>query len=208
MKGGKLIGVSVWVFLSAGLAVAAEQSLGDIARQFRQDRSKETRKAVKLYTNDNLPPPAPWEEVAPPVDTTKSAPKTEAESKPTGPVAQPAQPAAEQSDDKKKTQEYWQEKFKAARRKLADEESAQRLSQDELSLLQIQQARELDPDVQSQVAVKIQAKQADLAAIQARVDAAQKALEDLQKEFDASGAPAEWSQTEGKPSTENQPPSP
>jgi predicted nucleic acid-binding Zn-ribbon protein len=76
-----------------------------------------------------------------------------------------------------------------------------------LSLLQIQQARELDPEIQSQVAAKIQAKQADLTAIQARVEAAQKALDDLQKEFDASGAPAEWSQAE-KPSTENPPPSP
>lgn len=207
MKRGKLTLLSVLVLLAAGLAVAAEQSLGDMARQIRQERSKETRKTVKSYTNDNMPPPAPWEEVAPPADTTKSAPRTEAESKPTGPAAQPAQPAAEQSDNKKRTQEYWQDKFSTTRRELAEAESAQRLAQDELSLLQIQQARELDPEIQSQVAAKIQAKQADLTAIQARVDVAQKALDDLQKEFDASGAPAEWSQAE-KPSPENQPPSP
>ena len=102
-----------------------------------------------------------------------------------------------------KTKEYWQGKFSAARRKLADEKRALQLNQDELSLLQIQQARELNPDAQSELATKIQAKQADVAAAQARVDAAQKELDDLQKEFDDSGAPADWSQTEPPP-TEGQ----
>jgi len=207
MRTGKPMLVAVLVSLSVGAAVAAAQSLGDVARQFRQQQGKETRKAVKVYTNDNLPPPAPWEEVAPAVDTTKATPKPEAESKPGGPVTQPAEPAAEKSDDKKRTQEYWQEKFTTARREVASAESAQRLAQDELSLLQIQQAREIDPDVQSQVATKIQAKQAELTAIQAQLDAAQKVLDDLQKEFDASGAPAEWSQTE-KPAADNETPSP
>jgi hypothetical protein len=206
MKRGKLTLLSVLVLLAAGLAVAAEQSLGDMARQIRQGRSKETRKAVKSYTNDNMPPPAPWEEVSPSQEGAKATPKADAEPKEAAPASTPAGPTAE-TPESQRTKEYWQDKFSTTRRELADEESAQRLAQDELSLLQIQQARELDPEIQGQVAVKIQAKQADLTAIQARVDVAQKALDDLQREFDASGAPAEWGQAE-KPSPENQPPSP
>jgi hypothetical protein len=207
MKRGTVIVVSLLMLVSAGLAVAAEQSLGDIARQFKQERSKETRKAAKLYTNDNLPPPAPWEEVTPPQAAAKATPQAETRLNEPGVAPTPSAPAGEKPDNQR-TREYWQERFSAARRELAEVESSRRLAQDELSLLQIQQARELDPEIQSQLAGKIQAKQSEVAAIQARVEVAQKALDDLQKEFAASGAPTEWSETEEKPSSESQQPSP
>ena len=203
MNSRKLTQASLLMFLVAGGAVAAEQSLGEAAHQARQQREKETKKVVKVFTNDNLPAPAPWETVTPPPEIAKSTADSEAasetRSKPASSAAKATEPAADKSEDTKKTKAYWQDKFTAARSELASAESAQRLAQDELSLLHIQQARELDPDVQSQVATKIEAKQAELAAIQTRVDKARQALDDLQKEFDASGAPAEWNQTEPPP---------
>ena len=191
MNSRRLTLASLLIFVVAGGAVAAEQSLAEAARQAKQQREKETKKVVKVFTNDNLPPPAPWETVTPSPEVAKSTPKSEAE---------PETKAKEaDSADKKNSREYWQGKFTAARNEVASAESAQRLAQDELSLLQIQQAREIDPNVQSQVATKIEGKQAEIATLKTRVDKARQALDDLQKEFDASGAPADWGQTEPAP---------
>ena len=211
MNSRRLTLASLLLFLVAGGAVAAEQSLGEAARQARQQREKETKKVVKVFTNDNLPAPAPWETVTPPPEIAKSTAESEAasetKSRQAGSAAKATEPEAEKSEDKKKTEKYWQEAFTAARSELASAESAQRLAQDELSLLQIQQAREIDPDVQRQVATKIEAKHSEIAPIQTRVDKARQALDDLQKEFDASGDPAEWSPAEPPP-MDNEKPSP
>ena len=189
------------MLLVAGAAMAGEQSLAEAARRARQQREKEGQKAVKVYSNDNLPPPAPWETPTPSPVVAKATAESEAGAESKSKEAAPAasEPETEKSGDKKKTKDYWQEKFHATRSELASAESAQRLAQDELSLLQIQQAREIDPDVQSQVATKITAKQAELVELQTRVDKARQAFDDLQKAFEASEAPAEWSQPEPPP---------
>jgi hypothetical protein len=204
MRIGKLAYPLLAVLLIGVPAVAA-QSLGQVAQQARQQRAKTTTKPVKVYTNDNLPPPAPWEEPSPSTPAAKSTTKPEAESSPKETPSAAKTTAGEGSEPAQKTKEYWQEKFTAARSELAEAQSAQRLAQDELSLLQIQQARELDPDIQSEVKAKIEAKQTELAGLQTRIDKAQKSLDDLQKEFEASGAPAEWSQP-AVPSPEEQTP--
>ena len=72
----------------------------------------------------------------------------------------------------------------------------QQLSEDELNLLQIQQAREIDPAVKADLAAKVQAKQSEVDVNKATTEAAQKALDDLEKEFKDSGAPDDWSQTD------------
>jgi len=61
-------------------------------------------------------------------------------------------------------------------------------------LLQTQQARQaLNTDVQAELAKKIPAKQAEVDTARAATEKATQELEDLQKEFAASGAPEEWS---------------
>jgi hypothetical protein len=211
MNSRRLTLASLLIFVVAGGAVAAEQSLAEAARQAKQQREKETKKVVRVFTNDNLPPPAPWETVTPSPEVAKSTPESEAQpgtkAKEAGSAAKATEPAAETSTDKTKSREYWQAKFTAARNDVASAESVLRLAQDELSLLQLQQAREIDPEVQSQVATKIEAKHSEIATLQTRVDKARQALDDLQKEFDASGAPADWGQTEPAP-TENEKPNP
>jgi hypothetical protein len=92
------------------------------------------------------------------------------------------------------TREYWESRFKSARSKLAKAREIQQLEEDELRLLQIQQAREaLNTDVAADLAQKIPAKQAEVDAARAATEKATQELEDLQQEFAASGAPEEWS---------------
>jgi hypothetical protein len=92
------------------------------------------------------------------------------------------------------TKEYWESRFKSARAKLAKAQEIQQLTEDELSLLQIQQAREaLNTDVAAELAQKIPAKQSEVDAARAATEKATQELEELQQEFAASGAPEEWS---------------
>ncbi len=102
----------------------------------------------------------------------------------------------EESGDKLKTKEYWQARFKSARAELEKAQDEQQLVEDELNLLGIQQARELNPKVKDEISNKIAAKKPAAEAKRAATAKAQKALDDLQKKFKDSGAPDEWSQTE------------
>jgi hypothetical protein len=99
-------------------------------------------------------------------------------------------------EDKAKAKEYWQARFKSARAHLADAKERLRLAEDELNLLQIQDARELDSNVKAELAEKIKAKESEIAQRRAATKEAQKTLNDLQNRFKASGAPDEWSETE------------
>jgi hypothetical protein len=185
-----LVGFGAALMFAASLVLA--QSLGDLARAERAKRAKEAKKPVKVITNDNLPPRPPGEgltaassmSAAPPAE---QAPAMPAASAPAGPGA----PGA----DKQKTRDYWQAQFKPLRAKLAADEEQQSLVEDELSLLQIQQARELSTDVQSQLEAQVKAKTAEVEAKRAETAKSRKELDDLEKEFKESGAPADWSKT-------------
>lgn len=111
---------------------------------------------------------------------------------------QTAQPGnkSEIPEDKNRAKEYWQAKFKSLRAQLADAKERQRLAEDELNLLQIQDARELDPNVKAELAEKTKAKEGEIAKARAATRAAQKTLDNLQNQFKESGAPEEWSETE------------
>jgi hypothetical protein len=176
-----------------------QESLGDLARQLRAQKEAEAKKATKIYTNDNLPAPVSGEALnwlpPTPEDTSKTMPTT-TESAPAAPSQETASKQSESPDNSPKTREYWQEKFKAARQDLAKAKELQQLSEDELNLLQIQQVREIDPVAKADLTAKVQAKQSEVGLNTAATDAAQNALDDLEKEFKASGAPDDWSQTD------------
>jgi hypothetical protein len=194
------------LMLSATLPLVAQpqqqESLGDLARQLRQQHDKDAKKATKVFTNDNLPTaipgeavnsqpaqPAPGEQPSTPPQTT-SKPATPPSSEETS-SNQPESP-----EDKAKTRDYWQEKFKAARQDVAKAKAQQQLGEDELNLLQIQQVREIDPSAKADLTTKVQAKQSEVDTNKAATEAAQKALDDLEKAFKDSGAPDDWSQTD------------
>ena len=182
------------------LPVAAQspqqESLGNVARQVREQHDKNTRKPVKVFTNDDLPEPKPGEAVnsAPPAPP----PHPAGAAKPATPSPSPEAGGnpPESSGAKEKTRDYWQEKFRSERRDLAAAKSAQQLTEDELNLLQIQQAREIDPNMKADLNTKVQAKQSEVEVVKATTEAAQKALDDLEKAFKESGAPEDWSQTD------------
>jgi len=208
MKTKVLILAAVGLILMLVGSLAA-QSLGDVARQERQKRAKETKKPVKVITSDDFPAPPPAEEAKPaaPSSASEETPAESAEQPAAQPTEQPAAqttaeeaapPAAEEAkpEHKQKTRDYWQGRFRAAKQRIVDAEELQRLAEDELSLLQIQQARELSPDGQADLEARVKAKQAELETRRATTAKARKALEDLEKEFKDSGAPTDWSKTD------------
>jgi hypothetical protein len=187
MKTRLLLLAALGAALILTMSLVFAQSLGDFARAERAKKAKETKKSVRVFTNDNLPKRPPGE--GPTAASSMSAPP------PIESAPAPTTPGAE-GTDKQKTQDYWQGQFKSIRQRLADDEGQQRLAEDELSLLQIQQARELSPDVQSQLETQIKSKTAEVEAKRAETAKTRKELEDLEKEFKESGAPADWSKTE------------
>lgn len=191
------------VALSIALPLVArpqqDQSLGDVARQLREQRQKDAKKATKVFTNDNLPEPKPMETVTtlngPPA---APAPAAQAASKPatSAPPEEANSKPPEPPGDKAKTRDYWQDRFRSARQDVARAKEQQQLSEDELNLLQIQQAREMDPIAKQDLDSKVQAKQSEADTNKAATDAAQKNLDGLATAFKDSGAPDDWSQTE------------
>ncbi len=194
---------------SLPLLAAPQESLGDFARQVRQEQAKAGPKSAKVYTNDDLPGRKPdkgraavSDASSTPAATASDQAQAERDSrqaaKQTNQASEPSQPAteSEKPEDKTETKEYWQARFKSARAQLADAQKRQQLVEDETNLLQIQEVRALDPNLKTEFAGKIKGKEDELSQERAATEEAQKALEDLQKEFQASGAPEEWSETE------------
>jgi hypothetical protein len=182
-----LFGFGAALMFATSLVLA--QSLGDLARAERAKRAKEAKKPVKVITNDNLPPRPPGEGLTAASSMSAAPPAEQAPAMPA--ASAPEAPGA----DKQKTRDYWQAQFKPLRAKLAADEEQQSLVEDELSLLQIQQARELSTDVQSQLEAQVKAKTAEVEAKRAETAKSRKELDDLEKEFKESGAPADWSKT-------------
>jgi hypothetical protein len=194
---------------SLPLLAGPQQSLGDLARQLRQQQLKAGLKTTTVYTNDNLParPPDETRAAASGMSSTpalSSSDKAQAEPDSShaagetskAPETGQAANEPEKLENKQGTKEYWQTRFKSVRARLADAEERQQLAEDELNLLQIQDARELDPTTKAELADKIKAKVDEVSGARAATEEAQKTLEDLQNEFKASGAPDEWSETE------------
>jgi hypothetical protein len=198
------------VFLGALLlsfpVANSAQSLGDVARQVRTEReAREKRGEVpaRVFTNDDIarmPPIAILEsshegETKPPAP---SQPSGTASGKFTAPQGA-AQPGITNGEESEKSKEYWQARFKAARAVLAHAKDEQTLVEDELRLLQIQQARELNPDRSRKLNGQIDASTVELETKRAATKKAQQAVEKLEKEFKDSGAPQEWIQEEDSP---------
>jgi len=190
------------LMLSAALPLVAppqqQESLGDKARQLRERHDKDGKNATKVFTNDNLPAPIPGEAITslPPQPTPSTPAQTT--SKPATPPSsqETSSKQPESPEDKAETRDYWQGKFKAARREVAKSKELQQLAEDELNLLQIQQAREMEPNAKADLTSKVLAKQSEVETNKAATEAAQKTLDDLEKAFKDSGAPDDWSQTD------------
>ncbi len=192
-------------------AMAGAQSLGEIARKLRAQQDAEGKKAVRVYTNDTIPHASGTPSSAPTGKTASSPSQVQTGPKSWNPAIGLAQRAAHTQSSSAplggaaessatparnlRTRAYWQARFKVVRARLARAKEEQTLSQNELKLLQLQKQQTLDPNQISSLSNTISAKQADLSEKEAGTARAEKALDSLNQEFKASGAPADWSKT-------------
>lgn len=88
------------------------------------------------------------------------------------------------------TPQYFQAKIKAAQRQLASAKENVTVTQNEISLLKLQQLRSLNPNVQADLAARVTAKQQDLSGAQQSVERAQQEIEELQQKLKDAEAPA------------------
>ena len=185
------------LFLSVSLPNLSGQDLGSVARSTRQKRMEVMREhSVRIWTNDNIPKaPAQGRTAAAGISATSGPPAETASTAAPGASATPA-PAAEDAADKKKTREYWQQRFKSVRKRLDAMMEQQRLAEDELSLLQVQEVRELSPTAKRELEPKVKAASAEAEAKRLQTAKVREELEELEKEFKESGAPADWSKTD------------
>jgi hypothetical protein len=182
------------------------QSLGEVARQCRREREAREKKGevpVKVFTNDDIAR-------MPPITILKSSMQAPSspETKLSAPAPEPgaaatktpvAQSGKATPEEGAKSKEYWRARFKAARARLAHAKEEQTLVEDELRLLQIQQARELNPDRSRKLNGQIDASTVELEGKRATTEKARSAMEQLEKEFKESGAPQDWLQESAKP---------
>lgn len=181
-------------------APSSGQSLGEVAQQARREREAREKKGevpVKVFTNDDIARMPPIAILKSSVQT-PSSPQTQPAATQGAPSsrAQPGTPAGASAKRKspEESKEYWQARFKAARVDLNHAKEEQKLVEDELRLLQIQQARELNPDRSRKLKGQIDASTAELEVKRAATEKARQALEKLEKEFKDSGAPQDWIQ--------------
>ena len=107
-----------------------------------------------------------------------------------------ATPKAGLNGVEKGSREYWQQRFEAARKTVEQADRETNLSQDELDLLKAQQAHEMVTAAATDAAQQVAAKQTQVDSDRATAEKAHQELDALQKEFEASGAPADWNQPE------------
>ena len=176
------------------------QSLGEIARQYRKEREAREKKGevpVKVFTNEDIAGTPPITILKSPMPAS-SSPQTKS-SQPSAATASGTQegtpaPPSGKGKSSENSKEYWRSRFEAARTHLAHAIEKQKLTEDELRLLQIQQAKELNPDRSRKLNSQIDASTAELEVKRAATEKARQAMENLETEFKDSGAPQEWIQ--------------
>jgi hypothetical protein len=94
---------------------------------------------------------------------------------------------------KKGSEEYWRLRFKAAREALARAQEEQQLAENELALLQSQQAHEIASGGAAAFDPQIAGKQVEVESKRAASEQAERDLDALEHEFKGSGSPQAWS---------------
>ncbi len=112
-------------------------------------------------------------------------------------AASPAQqkaPKEKEPDDPAQKEQYWKGRFRSARAELAEAEQDFSLQDGELSLATSAAAREPDTRQRESRMAGLAGKRAEVERYRRRLEEAREELEDLQREFSASGAPRAWAE--------------
>ncbi|TAM84764.1 MAG: hypothetical protein EPN47_01220 [Acidobacteria bacterium] len=202
----KLCVVLLGALLLPHLVTSSAQSLGEVARQVRKEREALEKKGevpVRVFTNDDIArmPPIPIVESSHEGEAKLTAPSQQAGAPGGEPASLPAPAQARKAkgEEREELKEYWQARFRTARGALAHAKDEQTLVEDELRLLQIQQARELDPTRSRKLNGQIDASAIELEVRRAAMEKTRQDMEKLKEEFKNSGAPEDWVQMKDSP---------
>jgi hypothetical protein len=162
---------------------ARSQSLGDVARK-EEERRKDVKAPVKVYTNKDLG--APIQGGAPPDATKPSAPSSE-----------PSKEAAKAADDKSKDaapkdQAYWGKRKKDLQDKLDRSRTQADAMQSRISALTADFTSHDDPVQRAAIERDRQRALGELARLQQDIKDTQKAISDLDEEARKAGVPPGW----------------
>lgn len=200
VKSTKLFLTLLTILLMLISIATSGQSLGEIARQYRKEHEAREKKGAvpaKVFTNDDIARTPPLT-ILKSSGQTSSSPQTKPSQPPAGAVSGRQEgtsaPPAGKGKSSEHSKEYWQARFDPARAHLAHAIEEQKLAEDELRLLQIQQARELDPDRSRKLNSQVDAATVEVEARRGATEKARQAMEQLEKEFKDSGAPQDWIQ--------------
>ena len=177
---------AVSISLAAGIVRA--QDLSQLAKKTREQRMKVMQqKSVRIWNNDNLPKrPAGEGPTAAGAMSAAPPPNYPGALEPEAPPPPEPQESTEAADlDSMRAQ------IKQDRQSVEGLEERLRLAEDELSLLQVQQASELSPDTQSALAAQIKDKNTAVSGLRQDVDKAKKEIEKLEKDFNSQGGTLE-----------------
>lgn len=166
---------------SAPAPTPQKDSLAEAARKTREQR-KESAKAAKVFTNDNLPEGG--------VSTVGSSPAaTSPEARAPGGVKAPAE-----GDEK-----AWREKFSALRHKLEQDQAELDVMQREVGVAEVQyyngdpQKAQQDSSTQQPLGTEYNQKVAGIDAKKKQVEADQQAISDAEDALRKSGGNSGWS---------------
>ena len=181
----RYVRVAAWLLVTVSLAGLNAQSLGEAARRIRAQKGAAPKaKADRVYDNANMPRNTSISVIggSEPVAATKGA-------------AGVAAPAASSADAAKGEEQAWKAKFAKARGDLAAEERRLDTLQRELNLAQIQAYS--DPNQANREAFsrnELNKRTTEIDQQKQLVEAAKKAIADLEEELRKKGLPSGWAQ--------------
>ena len=168
----------VSISLPAGIVRA--QDLSQLAKKTREQRMKVMQqKSVRVWNNDNLPKRPAGEGPTAAAGMSATPPPNypgAVDAEPPPPEEPPPTADAPDLDAMRAQIQQGRQGVKVLEERL-------RLAEDELSLLQVQQASDLSPDTQSALATQIKDKNAAVSGLRQDVDKAKKETEKLEKDF-------------------------
>jgi len=176
-------------------AAVSAQSLGEIARQQRakkQQEKSEGAKTTRVFTNDNLPKATVLSgsqaEAAEGAAGEKAGDKEQAAA---GKAAEGAAPGEASKEDKAALEKEYLEKAAKLKEALAYEEKKLDVLQREFNLASVQYYSDPNQALREQTTRgELNTKEADIEKQKAAVEAAKKALADLEEEIHRKGLPA------------------
>ena len=191
-----LLGRTVWILLvallPAGLTQAQGQSLGDVARKHRKERTQKSSTASpsKVFTNEDID----LRRVVIPSEFPIDPENPEASSR-----AVAAAPATSEGGEKLSEEEKWRNRFGHARYFLERSQRELSVLKDKLQINQVQYSSDPNQTLMQEytrsnvtgVAEEIREKEQEVARHQ-------QALQDLRQELRRAGGPIGWSRTSAR----------